>query len=888
MERILRFVISLSLFASTAWAVQPDRITGAIDSARTVVLKDSVPPRAQAQFDRGPVDSKMKVGYITLQFALSDAQQAALNKLLAEQQDPDSPNYHRWLTPEQYGARFGMSNNDLAKVRQWLQSQGFAIVEVARGSNWIAFSGTAKLVQQTFRTQLRRYQVDGEESFANATEVSIPQALQGLVGGLHGLDNFKLKPMFLKSSVTPDYTSGGGNHYLAPDDIATIFDIGPLYSANINGNGIKVAIMGQTDFHIADIQQFRTAFGLPKNDPTTVLATGCTDPGYTGDEIEADLDLEWSGAVARNASFVYVNCDTAAGGVITSLQYAVNKKVAPVISMSYGGCEIKQMQQSFLTNTYRPLVQQGNAQGQTLMVSSDDSGAAGCDAGGSGSASGGLAVNGLASPPEVVAVGGTEFNEGSGTYWNSSNGSNGGSAKSYIPELAWDDSSAGTALSSGLWSSGGGVSVVFNRPAWQTGPGKFNSTMRSVPDLAMPASADHDGYLFCTGNGCSGGIGGAGVVGGTSASAPVFAGIVALLDQQNNAGGLGNINTVLYPLSQSVPNAFHDVPAGTYNFSGATANPSGNMVPCASKSTNCPSNPPLQFGFLTGTGYDPITGLGSVDSYNLVTNWNAKGNTPSTTTLSLSASNITMGTASVVLTAKVTPTSGNGTPTGAVKFFNGSTQIGSANLASGKATFTYKTNALAVGSYSITGNYGGDGVFAGSNSSPSTLNVQDFSITMGSGTVMISGPGQSGSNTVKLSPLNGFNQTVTYLCSGLPAEASCTFTANSTGASVSITTTAASGRLHGAPLRRGSEIFFAMLFPGLLGLVSAGTRRRVRRAGRVVGLMLVLGLVSVWLACGGGSSAPKDPGTPMGTSTVTVSASAGTLQHTAQFTLTIQ
>jgi subtilase family serine protease len=885
MERILRCVVSLSLLASTAWALQPDRIAGAIDGARTVVLKDSLPPRAQAQFDRGHVDPNMTLGYITLQFALSDAQQAALNKLLAEQQDPNSPNYHHWLTPEQYGARFGVSNTDLAKVKQWLQSQGFGIVEVARGRNWIAFNGEAQLAQQTFRTQLHRYQVDGEAFFANATEVSIPQALQGLVGGVRGLDNFKPKAMYVKGSANPDYTSGGGGHYLAPDDIATIFDIGPLYSANINGNGIKVAIMGQTDFHIADIQQFRTAFGLPKNDPTTILATGCTDPGYTGDEIEADLDLEWSGAVARNASIVYVNCNN----VTTSFQYAINHNVAPVVSMSYGGCEINQMPKLYLTGTYQPLVQQGNAQGQTVMVSSDDSGAAGCDAGGSGSASGGLAVNGLASPPEVVAVGGTEFNEGSGTYWNASNGPNGGSAKSYIPELAWDDSSAGTGLSSGLWSSGGGVSVVFNRPAWQTGPGKFNSTMRSVPDIAMPASADHDGYLFCTGNGCSSGIGGAGVVGGTSASAPVFAGIVALLDQQNNSGGLGNINTVLYPLSQSVSNAFHDVPAGTYNFSGATANASGNMVPCASGKPNCPSNPPLQFGFLTGTGYDPITGLGSVDAYNLVTNWNAKGNTPSTTTLSLSSSNITMGTASVVLTAKVAPTSGNGTPTGSVIFFNGSTKIGTANLSSGKATFTYKTNALVVGSYSITGNYGGDGVFAGSNSSPSTLKVQDFSIAMGSSTVTVSTPGQGGSNTVTLTPgASGFNQTVTYLCSGLPAEASCTFTANTNGASVSISTTAASGKLHESPLRRSSETFFAMLLPGLLGLVSAGTRRRARRAGRVVGLMLVLGLLSVWLACGGGSSAPKDPGTPMGNSTVTVSASAGSLQHTAQFTLTVQ
>ena len=190
----------LLILCTTAWAAQPDRIVATIDNSQTVVLKGNVSPRAKPQFDQGPVDPSMKLPFITLLIQPSVNQQAALNQLLAEQQDPSSPNYHKWLTPEQFGQRFGLSNADIAKITQWLRSQGFKIVQVARGRDWIAFSGTVAQVQSTFHTQLHRYNVDGEERFANTTEPSIPKALEGIVAGFRGLNNFRLEPMNVKKS----------------------------------------------------------------------------------------------------------------------------------------------------------------------------------------------------------------------------------------------------------------------------------------------------------------------------------------------------------------------------------------------------------------------------------------------------------------------------------------------------------------------------------------------------------------------------------------------------------------------------------------------------------------------------------------------------------------
>jgi subtilase family serine protease len=435
-------------------------------------------------------------------------QQAMLERLLDEQQDRSSPNYHRWLTSEQFGDRFGLNGSDLAKVAAWIQSQGFRIESVARARNWVAFSGSAQMAERAFGAEIHRYAA-GEEHYSNATELSIPEALADIVSGVRGLDDFWRRP----AAVVPEYTAGGVNQ-LAPDDWATIYDVKPLYNSGIDGTGQRLAILGTSDFPQSFVNSFRSMFGLPPSQIEMHLIG--PDPGVTTSQGEASLDLEWSGAIARNATIVYVY----ATNFNDAAQAAIDQNLATVMSQSFGSCE------PTATLGNRAMAQQANAQGITWMASSGDSGGAGCDphgffgvTGESTSAMLGLAVNIPASFPEVTAVGGTEFNEGVGQYWASSNNSNGGSALSYIPEMVWNETGGG-----GLLASGGGSSIYFPKPPWQTGPGVPNDNARDVPDVSFSASGNHDPYMVVNANGVR-------ATGGTSASSPSFAGVVALLNQ---------------------------------------------------------------------------------------------------------------------------------------------------------------------------------------------------------------------------------------------------------------------------------------------------------------------------------------------------------------------
>jgi len=701
-------ILLVVMFSVLGAAAQSDRITTVIDSNQVVVLPGNVHPNAQPKYDQGPVDPSMAMDYVTMQMKPSAAQQAALNRLLAQQQDRSSPNYHKWLTPEQYADQFGLSQSDIEKIVSWLQMQGFSIVQSARGRDWIAFTGTAEMVENTFRTQLHFYNVNGEMHFANATPLSIPQALNGIVVGFRGLHDFSLTPMGIGKILPPDifpsilrpfYNDGAGDNFMAPGDVATIYDITPLYNAGTDGTGQKLVVVGQTDIQMSDIEDFRSGFGLSNNDPQVV--TVGSDPGTTGDLSEADLDLEWSGAVARNATIIYVTSKISAGGVFNSASYAIDQDLAPVISMSYGGCE--SMNASFIP-TNEPTMQKANTEGITFIASSGDSGAAGCDSDQEASATQGLAVNYPASSPEVTAVGGTEFNgdvSDPSKYWGNS-GSNGGTALSYIPETAWND----TVLNGTLSASAGGASSCvstgcasgFPKPSWQAGTGVPNDKVRDVPDVAMDASADHDGFILCTGGSCSSGVSGAvtggTIFGGTSVSAPVFAGIVTLLNQQlNNAppAGVGNINPTLYKLAQTPSNGvFHDITTGN------------NIVPCTQGSKDCPRSAPFQFGYNATAGYDQVTGLGSVDASLLVGLFS--GGSSTTTTLTSSLNPAGSGT-SVTFTAKVTG-NGSSTPTGVVTFNDGATKLGTGTLSSGQAQFS--TAALSIGGHSITAAYGGD------------------------------------------------------------------------------------------------------------------------------------------------------------------------------------
>ena len=659
---------------------QESRIPGQIESDHRVIVLNSIHPKVQAALDQGAREGAEKIGYATLVLQPSATQQAELETLLEQLNNRTSAHFRQWLTPEQFGDRFGLNTADYAKAATWLESHGLHIENRARARNWIAFSGTVEQIENTFHTKFHRYFLNGETHFANATQLAIPAALSGLVAGVRGLNDFDLG--------TPQYTTATGTNALAPDDWATIYDVAPLYKMGIDGTGQRIAIIGRSDLTPSDIAQFRSTFGLPATTVEQHLIG--PDPGFTDAAGEAGLDVEWSGAVARNATIVYVY----ANNFNDAAQAAVDQRLAPVMSESFGSCEPQS------AAGLRGIAQQANAEGMTFIASSGDSGPAACDPHGTfGStgglpASGGLAAGIPAAFPEVTAVGGTQFNEGSGTYWAKTNSPTGESALSYIPEMVWNQAGA-----DGLLTSGGGPSIYFPKPAWQVAAGVPNDGARDVPDIAMAASgAGHDAYLVIRSGSQVG-------TGGTSAAAPSFAGTVVLLNQyllargQIAQAGLGNINPELYRLAAKAPQAFHDITVGS------------NVVSCVMGSPNCATG---SYGYNAAPGYDLATGLGSVDVFNLVTAWNAVV-APTSTTLSATPGSIALG-GTVQLTATVS--AGAGVPTGSVAFNAGSTVLGIAPLiAVGNAAFATLTVTgpqLAAGTAMATATYDGDASFNGS------------------------------------------------------------------------------------------------------------------------------------------------------------------------------
>ena len=657
---------------------------GNIDNQKRHILAGHLQSQLANATDLGPAADTLEiVGSMLLQ--ASPVQTAGISGFLERLQDPASPDFHAWLTPEEFADRYGANEEEIQTIADWLRSQGLTVVSTARARNRITFRGPVRSVENAFQTRIRRFGVDGEIHFANAREPSVPDVFAALVLAVTGLHDFRLKPRVAhNTSVT------SGRNFLAPDDIATIYNLKPLYAAGTNGTGQKLAVVGQTQINLSDIQQFRSAYGLPANDPQITLVPNLPNPGtVAGDLLEADLDLEWSGAVARNATILYVYSQN----VEDALQYVVDNNLAPVVSMSYGLCE--QQTGSRGLAALRATAQQAVAQGITWLASSGDSGAADCFSS-RGRNTSPLAVDAPASVPEVTGVGGAEFNEGTGTYWNRTNDANQASAISYIPETVWNDSSL-TSPAAG----GGGASILFPKPSWQAGPGVPADSARDVPDISLTASASHDGYLFFSG-------GQQGAVGGTSASAPVFAGMVALLNQFQVANGLqakpglGNINPQLYLLAQSAPSAFHDITSGN-----------NKVTQCEPKATACT---PGSIGYDAGPGYDLATGLGSVDAFNLITAW---GKSPlgakSTATLVSSVRDTTIAfTASTVLTATVNGAGGI-TPTGTVTFLLGTVPLGSAPLSGtgGKATatLTVQGTQLTPGTVSIAVQYNGDSAY---------------------------------------------------------------------------------------------------------------------------------------------------------------------------------
>jgi len=770
------------------------RVTQAVDTQNLVTLRGNVHPLARPEFDQGVAPDDLPMERMLLVLQRGPEQEAALRQLLDDQQVKSSPRFHQWLTPEQFGQQFGPADSDLQAVTDWLASQGFQVTKVAAGRTVIEFSGTAGLVRQVLGTEIHKFTVNGEDRWANTSDPQVPAALAPVVASFASLNNFprhqpRVVNAYSRSQATGEVhalftlSSSGTNYYaVAPMDFATIYNVLPLWNAGVDGTGQTIAIISDSNIHLSDVEGFRNTFGLPAKDPQIILDG--PNPGITGDETEADIDVEWSGAVARNATIDLVvseSTESTWGGDLSAL-YIIDNNLAPIMSVSYGECE--QFLGAGGNAFYYATREQGAAEGITIINSSGDAGSARCDQSSTElAAQNGLAVSGFASTPFNVAVGGTDFGDVNNwsQYWNSTNSSPGyGSAKSYIPETPWNSSCAASGQASscssagndspqgidlvaggggpstcGVWSTTGTSATCasgYPKPAWQSGIGVPNDGVRDIPDVSLFASSGKNGsfYALCEAdavpgypscNNPSGNWYFVGV-GGTSVAAPNFAGIMALVNQKYGRQGVANY--VLYPLAAHAGASCTSTAAavGNSNCIFYDIVNGNNSVACLAGSKNCSNTSSSGFGILvnptdnstpawtTTAGYDLATGLGSVNAANLVNQWTSVTFSPTTTALSSFPAAITHGQP-VSFTVNVT--SGSGTPTGDVSLIaqtgnyspstgNGGNGIGPFTLNNGSVSGS--TDMLPGGTYNVVAHYAGDGIHGASNSAPQLVTVE--------------------------------------------------------------------------------------------------------------------------------------------------------------------
>ena len=655
MPRVFRTSLSLQLLllaaassGSYALAQNPpgSRITQPIDDRVRVTLKGNVHPLAQSRYDQGAAPDDLPMERMLLVLQRGPGQEATLRQLLDDQQVKSSARFHQWLTPEQFGKQFGPADEDIQAVTGWLAGQGFQVNHVAAGRTVIEFSGTAGQLREAFHTQIHQYSIAGESHYANANEMSIPAALAPLVHGISPLNNFRAQP-YIKAvgpalystatkRATPLWTApnqfptSNPNEYLiAPEDFATQYDLAPLYQAGVNGAGQTIGIINESNIDLSLVAAYRQLFNLPSNPPQVVIDGD--DPGtLEGIEAEAYLDVELSGAVAPNATVnLYIsNGSDLQDPVSLAALRAVEDNQASVLSVSFGEWE------GFLgeagNQLWDGLWEQAAAQGQTVLVAAGDDGSEAAWPYLSL-----LSVSGFASTPWNVAVGGTDFYypdyasgaPGAATLWNATNDSNLGSLKAPLPEQVWNDGLGLNVVANGLeyneyYAGGGGASSCstqtsstpcvsgYSKPSWQAGPGVPADGARDLPDVSLFASngANLSAYPICAYEGdCAVGPGGEAEVflaGGTSASAPAMAGIMALVNQKY--GRQGQADFTLYPLARQKPAAFHDITLGS------------NEVPCGPGTPYCAMNTSGVYAttlYPAGPNYD--LDVGSLNSYTM-------------------------------------------------------------------------------------------------------------------------------------------------------------------------------------------------------------------------------------------------------------------------------
>ena len=639
------------------------RIVENIDATKLVTLAGHVSPLASAKFDQGAVSAGLPLQHMLLQLRRSPEMEAALEKAVAERENPQSKVYHQWLTAEQLGEKYGPAEADIETVTDWLSAQGFQVNQVYKNGMTIDVTGTAGTVLAAFHTQIHQYKVSGKEHIANATSPQIPAALAPVVSGFVSLNNFMPKPLVSKPGKNfstpctgcPDGFDGIEQYDEAPADLATIYNVNPLYKAKkpITGKGQTVVVLERTNILPADVTTFRKAFGLSSYAGTFTQihpGAGCTDPGTNADEGEAALDAEWAGAVAPDANVVLASCadtTTSFGPLIAAQNLLDSDTPPPIMSLSYGGCEAGN---GPVFNAYVNAVwQQAASEGVSVFVSAGDSAAAGCDNPDLPSpnfAIDGIAANALGSTPYNLVAGGTDFLDtfegANSTYWSTTNTATGKSVKSYVPEIPWNDSCGSNILylylgytsSLGFCNSevggnflniiggGGAPSFIYAKPYWQQAvPGIPNDGKRDLPDVSLFASNGfwNHAILFCMSDTAQGGTtcdytNGTdeffNSAGGTSFVAPQLASIQALINQK--AGGpQGNAAPIYYDLAKTeygTTSALKSAKtkacnaslgngvASTCLFYDITAG--NNLVPCYG-TVNCYDPVPTNYGVLS-------------------------------------------------------------------------------------------------------------------------------------------------------------------------------------------------------------------------------------------------------------------------------------------------
>jgi hypothetical protein len=677
------------------------RLNGQVESSSLVALPSSVHPWARAEFDRGLAPATSS-GRMLLVMRRSAEQEQTLQALIAAQQDPRSPNYHQWLTTEQFGKQFGVADSDLQTVTSYLSSQGVAVGHVFVNHMAIEVSATAEQMRSTFQTEIHTYAIGGRTFTANATAPKIPAALRSVVTGFASLNNFSAQAAVPGRQATLDaathtlkplLTSGTGataTFGVSPGDLSVIYDIPAATGIGLGGAKVAIGVIGDSNINLTYINNYRTVFGLGAN-PPTVIVDG-NDPGLNNDAFIGYKQIEVLSAVAPNANIIYYTSATTDydTGINFALLRAVEDNQVQVLLNGYQKCESALgAEMPFLNQVY----EQAAAQGMTVVAAAGNAGPAGCEIPGTaGTAKSGFAVNGYASSPFVTAVGGTDFvypYPGSTAspyytgYWGTTNSGTYTSALAYIPEEAWNDSNpvyttapghqggggAGTTPSV-IFAGGGGISTVGLDgsskpqpiPSYQSGNAQANAisrTARILPDVSFFAGSgannsqgyNNTAYLFCMQpTDCTGTTPQFTYSGGTEASSAVFAGAVALAVQRLNSGtrfGLGNVNPALYSLLTGSTVVHHDVQTGN------------NAVQCSQGTSNCSTTAlattPATYimtGYNAGGGYDAATGLGSFDIASFVTNYAAPNTTPST--VSLQVLDAVTGVAPVCVSGTVT------------------------------------------------------------------------------------------------------------------------------------------------------------------------------------------------------------------------------------------